>query len=150
MSSECERSGYFLHIPPRPYHKGAYLMRIDLRTIPHPAEKSSEIAKKNHPNMANAPNSSSCPHGSEKGDCERCFVSHSQLSKLRKQGFLPPSDIVPVRAVLTSFNGGVQAENFPNPSRGTSMLCSLLAKRRRISNPSLPPRTSGVLWPPTA
>ena len=67
--------------------------------------------------MANAPSSSSRPHGSEKGDWERCSVSHSQLSKLQKQGFLPPADLVPVGAGLTSFNGRVQAENFPNPSR---------------------------------
>ena len=68
--------------------------------------------------MASAPSSYSRPHGSEKGDWERCSMSHGQLMKLQKQGFLPPADLVPVRAGLTSFNGGVQAEDFPNPSRG--------------------------------
>ena len=37
---------------------------------------------------------------------------------LETQGFLPPADLVPVRAGLTSFNGGAQAENSPTPSRG--------------------------------
>ena len=57
--------------------------------------------------MASAPNSSSRPHGSEKGDCERCFVYHGQLTKLQKQGFLPPADLVPDPAGLTYFNTGV-------------------------------------------
>ena len=68
--------------------------------------------------MASAPGSSSRPHGSKKGDWERCFVSHSQLAKLQTQGFLPPADLVPVRAGMTSFKGGAQTENFPNLSRG--------------------------------
>ena len=34
------------------------------------------------------------------------------------QGFLPPADLVPVRAGLASFNGKTQAEDFPNPSAG--------------------------------
>ena len=68
--------------------------------------------------MASAPSSSSHPHGSEKGDWEKCSVSHDQLSKLQTQGFLPPTDLVPVRAGLTSFTGEALAENFPNPTRG--------------------------------
>ena len=32
-------------------------------------------------------------------------------------GISSPTDVVPVRAGLASFNGGAQAENFPNPSR---------------------------------
>ena len=68
--------------------------------------------------MASAPSSSSRPHGSEKGDWERCSISHGQLVKLQTHGFLPPADLVPVRAGLTSFNGGAHAENFPNLSKG--------------------------------
>ena len=34
------------------------------------------------------------------------------------QGFLPPADLVPIRAGLDSFNGEIQAEDFPNPSGG--------------------------------
>ena len=45
-------------------------------------------------------------------------MSHSQLTKLQTQGFLPPADLVPVRAGLASFNGETQAEGFPNPSGG--------------------------------
>ena len=68
--------------------------------------------------MASAPSSSSRPHGPKKGDWKKCYVSHGQLEKLQTQGFLPTANLVPVRAGLTSFNGGAQAENFPNPSRG--------------------------------
>jgi hypothetical protein len=68
--------------------------------------------------MASAPSSSTRPHGSKKGDWERCSVSHDQLVKLQTQGFLPPADLVPVRAGLTSFSGEALAENFPNPTRG--------------------------------
>ena len=45
-------------------------------------------------------------------------MPHSQLVKLQRQGFLPPADLVPVRAGLASFNGKTQAEDFPNPSAG--------------------------------
>ena len=76
--------------------------------------------------MASAPSSSSRPHGSEKGDWERCSVSHGQLAKLQTQGFLPPTDLVPIRAGLTSFNDGAQAENFPNPSGGNECASSLI------------------------
>ena len=68
--------------------------------------------------MASIPSSSSRPHGSEKGDWERCSVPHDQLVKLQTQGFLPLADLVPVRAGLTSFDGEAQAENFPNATRG--------------------------------
>ena len=108
----------FLHITPRPCKKGVYLSGLDLRCHLTPGGKSLELARRNHSNMASAPSSSSRPHGSEKGDWERCSISHSQLVKLQTQGFLTPADLVPIRAGLTSFNGGAQAENFPNPSRG--------------------------------
>ena len=44
-------------------------------------------------------------------------MPHAQLTKLPVQGYLPPSDLVPVRAGLT-FNGKALAENFPNPNKG--------------------------------
>ena len=81
-------------------------------------EKSFEHARIVCSNMADAPNSSSHPDVPEKGKWERCSVSHSQLVKLQTQGFLPPADLVPLRAGLTSFTGEVLAENFPNPTRG--------------------------------
>ena len=67
------------------------------------------------PRRANrAPGSSSRPRGPEKGKWERCSVSHGQLVKLETQGFLPPADLVPVRARLTSFIRGPGGE-FPQP-----------------------------------
>lgn len=51
----------------------------------------------------------------ERGKWERCSMPHSQLVKLQTQGFLPPADLVPVRAGLASFNDKIQAEDFPNP-----------------------------------
>ena len=45
-------------------------------------------------------------------------MSHAQLTKLQAQGYLPPSDLDPVRAGLTTFNGEALAENFPNPNKG--------------------------------
>src|SRR4051812_4382152 len=68
--------------------------------------------------MSSIPNTSSHPCGPEKGEWEKCSVSHGQLEKLQMQGFLPPADLVPVRAGLASFNGKTQAEDFPNPSTG--------------------------------
>ena len=45
-------------------------------------------------------------------------MPHAQLTKLQAQGYLPPSDLVPVRVGLTSFNGEALAEKFPNPNKG--------------------------------
>ena len=67
--------------------------------------------------MANIPSSPSRPN-LERGEWERCCVSHSQLAKLQTQRFLPPVDLVPVRVGLASFNGKTQVEDFPNPSVG--------------------------------
>ena len=67
--------------------------------------------------MASIPSSSS-RSDPEKGEWERCYVSHSQLAKLQTHGFLPPADLVPVRAGLASFNGKTQVEDFPNQSAG--------------------------------
>ena len=84
----------------------------------HTRQKSFELATRNHTIMASAPSSSSRPHGPQKGDWESCSVSHAQLTKLQVQGYLPPADLVPVRAGLTSFNDEALAENFPNPTEG--------------------------------
>ena len=108
----------FLHITPWPCKKGVYLSGLDLRCHLTPGGKSLELARRNHSSMASVPSSSSRPHGSEKGDWEKCSVSHDQLSKLQTQGFLPPADLVLVRAGLTSFTGEALAENFPNLTRG--------------------------------
>ena len=89
--------------------KSVYLKRLGLRSIQHHAEKMLS--------MASIPSSSS-RSDLEKGEWERCSVSHSQLAKLQTQGFLPSADLVPVRAGLASFNGKTQAEDFPNPSAG--------------------------------
>ena len=40
------------------------------------------------------------------------------MNKLEIQGYLPPADLVPVRAGLTSINDKALAENFPNTTEG--------------------------------
>ena len=108
---------FFAHNPPstqeRPLFKG---IRSQIHSTP--SGKSSESCQTKPFDMASIPSSSSHPHSSEKGNWERCFVSHEQLVKLQTQGFLPPVDLIPIRARLTSFTGEVLAENFPNPIRG--------------------------------
>ena len=37
---------------------------------------------------------------------------------LQAEGYLPPAFMVPVRAGLTTYKGGKQAESVPNPSKG--------------------------------
>ena len=49
-------------------------------------------------------------------------MPHAQLTKLQVQGYLPPSDLVPVWAGLTTFNGEALAEKFPNPNKGERVL----------------------------
>ena len=44
-------------------------------------------------------------------------MSLAHLNKLQTQGYLPPVDLVSVRAGLTSLNGEALAENFPNLSK---------------------------------
>ena len=83
----------------------------------HATRKSLELAIGNHPNMAGVPSSSSRPHGPQKGDWESCSVSRAHLNRLQTQGCLPPTDLVSVRAGLTSLNGEALAENFPNPTK---------------------------------
>ena len=55
--------------------------------------------------------------------------------------------MVPVRAGLTTYNGGEQAESTPNPSKG-ERVCLVQAERTWISNSSISPGASRVLWPP--
>ena len=111
-------------------------VRVFLRITPHPCEEErllkeigsqihsalhrrnpKRLLRRNHSSMASAPSSSARP-GPEKGEWERCSVSHSRLTKLQTQGFLPHADLVSVRSGLASFNEGTQAEDFPNPSGG--------------------------------
>ena len=62
--------------------------------------------------MVSALGSSSRPHGPQEGDWQSCYISHLQLSRLQTQGYLRPSNLVFVRAGLTSI--GVDAfEEFP-------------------------------------
>ena len=68
--------------------------------------------------MASVPGSSSRPHGPQEGDWQSCSISHLQLSRLQTQGYLPPPDLVSVRAGLTTIGADALAENFPNPSQG--------------------------------
>ena len=67
--------------------------------------------------MASAPSSSSHPHGPQAGDWRSCSVSHLQLNRLQTQGYLPPVDLVSMRAGLASIGNDVLAENFPNPNK---------------------------------
>ena len=83
----------------------------------HTMRKSLELAIGNCPNMVGAPNSSSHPHGLQKGDWESCSVCSAHLNKLQTQGYLPPTDLVSVQAGLTSLNDEALAENFPNSSK---------------------------------
>ena len=83
----------------------------------HTMQKSLELAIGNCPNMAGAPSSSPRLLGPQKGDWENCSVSRAHLNKLQTHGYLPPMDLVSIRAGLTSINGEALAENFPNPSK---------------------------------
>ena len=137
MSGECGRSGYFLQITPPPSKEERLFKEIgsQIHSAPH-REKSPETARRIHSNMASIP-SSSFRSDSEKGEWERCLVSHSQLAKLQTQGFLPPADLVPVRAGLASFNGKTKAEDFPNPSAG-ERLCFVPYLLRGVGFPIHP------------
>ena len=68
--------------------------------------------------MAGHRSSSSRSRSTKPGNWEKCFVPRSQLVELQTQRFLPPAYMVPARAGLATYNGGVQAESFPNPSMG--------------------------------
>src|SRR3989337_2024289 len=87
---------------------------------PHAIPHRAKSIKANHEklqNMASAPSSSSRPHGPQEGDWRSCSVSHLQLNRLQTQGYLPPADLVSVRAGLASIGNDVLAENFPNPNK---------------------------------
>ena len=62
--------------------------------------------------------SSSRSRSTKPGDWEKCSVPHSRLVELQTKGFLPPAYMVPIRTVLTTYNGGEQGESSPNPSKG--------------------------------
>ena len=68
--------------------------------------------------MASRRNSSPRPSSPTPGYWERCSTPHSELVTLQTKGFLPPAYMVPVQAGLAVYNGGEQAENAPNPSKG--------------------------------
>ena len=68
--------------------------------------------------MAGERSSSSRSRSAKPGDWEKCSVPHSRLVELQTKGFLPPPYMVPVRDGLATYNGGEQAESFPNPSKG--------------------------------
>ena len=68
--------------------------------------------------MASRRSSSSRPSSPKPGDLERCSIPHSELVSLQVKGFLPQAYMVLVRAGLTTYNAGEQAESIPNPSKG--------------------------------
>ena len=68
--------------------------------------------------MAGHRSSSSRTLNSKLGGWEKCSIPYSHFVELQTQGFLPPAYMVPVRAGLATYNGGEQAESFPNPSQG--------------------------------
>ena len=46
------------------------------------------------------------------------FSASQPIDEAADAGVSPPADLVPIRAGLDSFNGEIQAEDFPNPSGG--------------------------------
>ena len=109
---------YFLHLTPWPCKKGVHLKGWDLRCHPTPGGKYLELARRNHSNMANAPSSSSHPHGSKKGDWGSCSVSHDQLVKLQMQGFLPPADLEPCSGRIDLLLWRSPGGKFPQSNQG--------------------------------
>ena len=99
--------GGFLHIPPWPYKRRDYLKIIDLRPIPHPAKNPQISLGGTTPTWLALPALPLVPTAPKKVIGRDVPYLMGQLMKLQKQGFLPPVDLVPVRAGLTSFNGGV-------------------------------------------
>ena len=98
-----------------------------LRSKSHylPQARNHQSAPKNHPIMAGHRSSSSRSRSVKPGDWVKCTISHGRLVELQTQGFLPPAYMVPVRVGLATYNGGEQAESFPNPSRGSGYALSL-------------------------
>ena len=121
VSSECEEPGCFYIYHPIYVNELSIKETRILRSKPHHPPSASihrSAPEKIHPNMAGQRSSSSRSRSPKPGDWEKCSVPHSQLVKLQTQGFLPPAYMVPVRAGLATYNGGEQAESFPNPSKG--------------------------------
>ena len=95
VSSECGQSGYFLQITPQSCKEEHLFKEIGSQILSAPSgEKSSKTTRQDHSNMASNPSSSSRSN-LERGEWERCSVSHSRLAKQQTQGFLPPADLVP-------------------------------------------------------
>src|SRR4051812_46409446 len=68
--------------------------------------------------MASHRGSSSRPSSPIPRDWESCSIPHSELVSLQAKGFLPQAYMVSVRAGLTTYQGGKQAENSPSSSKG--------------------------------
>ena len=117
VSDECEQSRCFFTNNPLTMQERRLLKEIISQRPFHTPRKSLELAIGNRLNMASAPSSSSRPNGPQKGDWESFSISHAHLNKLQTQGYLPPADLISVRAGLTSIDGEALAENFPNPSK---------------------------------
>ena len=83
-----------------------------------PASIHQSAPEKIRTAMAGRRGSSSRSRSTRPGDWEKCSVPHNRLVELQTKGFLPPAYTVPVRAGLATYNGGEQAESFPNPSKG--------------------------------
>ena len=119
MSSECEKPGHFYICHPchvsKPSIKETGILRSRSHHLPTASIHRSAPGKI-HSNMAGHRSSSSRSRSPKPGDWKRCSVPHSQLVELQTQGFLPPAYMVTVRAGLATYNGGEQAESFPNPS----------------------------------
>ena len=114
----------FLRIAPRPFKEERLFKEIGSQIHSALRRRSPQrLLRTNHSSMASVP-SSSARSGLEKGEWERCSVSHSRLTKLQTQGFLPHADLVPVRTGLAFFNEGTQEEDFPNPSGGSECVLS--------------------------
>ena len=91
---------------------------MDLRCHSTPGENPSNLPQETTQSWLALLVLPPAPYGPQKGNWESCSVSHAQLTKLQAQGYLPPADLVPVPAGLTSFTSEALAENFPNPSEG--------------------------------
>ena len=145
VSSECEKPGHFYICHPSHVSKPSIKETWILISRSHNPTTSSihwSVPRKIHSNMAGLRRSASCSRSPKPGDWEKCSILHSQLVELQTQGFLPPAYMVPVRTGLATYNGVEQG--------GVGMPCPLLIKGTWISNPSVPPRALGVLWPPVA
>ena len=121
MSSECEEPGHFYIRHPSHVSKLSIKETGILRSRSHHPPTASihqSTPAKIHSNMAGHRSSSSRSRSPKPGDWKKCSIPHSQLVELQTKGFLPPAYMVPLRVGLATYNGGEQAESFPNPSMG--------------------------------